>query len=177
MVSSTTAIDGWPVEFSDTAGLHEETNAIEGAGIALARERLASADFVVWVVDAQAVARSNQADVWQFAVKQAEAVGVPLDQQRTQLVVNKLDIAPIEAIADATWIGTCAIDGTGIDRLLSALICHLVPNVLTADAAVPFTTEQQRILQAALAAVNKQGLKDARELLRSMLDRDSQLPK
>ena len=50
-VTVTTAIDGWPVELCDTAGLRSPGDAIERAGIELARERLARADLVVLVAD------------------------------------------------------------------------------------------------------------------------------
>ena len=39
VVTATTAIDGWPIEFSDTAGLREGSEPLEAAGI----ERAASA--------------------------------------------------------------------------------------------------------------------------------------
>ncbi|MBC8876190.1 MAG: 50S ribosome-binding GTPase [Planctomycetes bacterium] len=51
VVTATTAIDGWPVELADTAGLREGGDAVESAGVRLARERLAAADVVVAVFD------------------------------------------------------------------------------------------------------------------------------
>ena len=50
-VTVATAIDGWPVELCDTAGLRPPDDAVERAGIELARERLAEADLVVLVAD------------------------------------------------------------------------------------------------------------------------------
>ena len=50
-VTLTTAIDGWPVELCDTAGLRPAGDALESAGIERAQERLARADLVVLVCD------------------------------------------------------------------------------------------------------------------------------
>ena len=47
-----TALDGWPVEIFDTAGLRESNDLIEQAGIELARKKIAAADLVVLVFDA-----------------------------------------------------------------------------------------------------------------------------
>ncbi len=52
VVTATTALDGWPVELSDTAGLRAGHSPVEQAGIALARQRLATADLTVLVFDA-----------------------------------------------------------------------------------------------------------------------------
>src|SRR5205823_6640829 len=46
------ALDGWPVELLDTAGLRGDAPALEAAGIEQAREQAASADLCVWVLDA-----------------------------------------------------------------------------------------------------------------------------
>ena len=50
-VALATAIDGWPVELCDTAGLRAADDAVERAGIERARQRLAQADLVVLVAD------------------------------------------------------------------------------------------------------------------------------
>ncbi len=46
-------INGFPVIFSDTAGLRDSTDAIEQIGINLAREKIASADFNIFLFDAE----------------------------------------------------------------------------------------------------------------------------
>ena len=46
-----TAMDGWPVELADTAGLRGGGDALEQAGIELARGRLARADLILLVFD------------------------------------------------------------------------------------------------------------------------------
>ncbi len=56
-VAITAAIDGWPVELCDTAGLRAAGDAVERAGIDRARERLAAADLVILVTDRSAPGR------------------------------------------------------------------------------------------------------------------------
>jgi len=148
VVSATTAIDGWPVELSDTAGLHHTSDTIETAGIALARERLADADLVVWVLDAATV---GDAEVWDLAERQAAEVGVALDRARCLVVVNKIDLAEGSRLRDV--IGTCAVRGDGIAELLAAIAERLVPHIPPPGAAVPFTAEQIAALRSQYDAV------------------------
>ena len=51
IVAVQTAMDGWPVEISDTAGLRESGEQIEHAGLDLARQKILTADLVVLVFD------------------------------------------------------------------------------------------------------------------------------
>ena len=51
VVGLQTAMEGWPVEISDTAGLRETGEEIERAGIDLAQQKIVAADLVVLVFD------------------------------------------------------------------------------------------------------------------------------
>ena len=51
VVTARTAIDGWPVQLADTAGLGAGGDAVERAGIALARRQMAQADLVLLLFD------------------------------------------------------------------------------------------------------------------------------
>ncbi len=159
VISSTTAIDGWPVELSDTAGLHEvvkrnDVNAIESAGMELARQRLDGADLVVWVLEAVELDSHCELSSWALARKQAEALDVQLDPQQTQLVINKTDLSnnliKLAIDKDPQSVGTCAVTGAGIGGLLATISRKLVPNAPPPEAAVPFTVQQIDTLQIAL---------------------------
>ncbi len=169
VVSSTTAIDGWPVELSDTAGLHKTTDPLETAGIKLAREQLLAADLVLWVLDAVVVSSPSDCSKWDLAQQQADAVGVRLDREKTRLVLNKVDLTEILTHADPLSVETCALTGVGIDQLLSTIARRLVPTVPPPGAAVPFTAAQVRALQATLAACRREdrnaALKELHQLL------------
>ncbi len=53
MVTAITALEGWPVELCDTAGLRSSREAIEAEGVRLARQAAAAADALVLVFSAQ----------------------------------------------------------------------------------------------------------------------------
>ena len=52
VVTITTAINGWPVQIADTAGLRDTVDELESAGIALAGAVVEQADLVIVVSDA-----------------------------------------------------------------------------------------------------------------------------
>ena len=192
VISSTTAIEGWPVEFSDTAGLHNASSAnkigtIESAGISLARERLATADLAVWVLDAAEISEDTNQSVWQLAKQQAEAVGLQLDAQKTRLVRNKIDLVTASHItaSDATGsqataskasqiADTSAATGEGIRELLSLISAQLVPATPPPNTALPFTAKQVDTLHAALVALNQNRLKIATTQIRCLISVDNQ---
>ena len=87
VVTVTTAIDGWPVELCDTAGLHAAGSAVEQAGVARAREALAAADLVLLVFD-----RSRP---WCEADQELlDAVGTAGAARRSSVLHNKSDLPP-----------------------------------------------------------------------------------
>ncbi|NOZ38929.1 MAG: GTP-binding protein [Planctomycetes bacterium] len=177
VISAATAIDGWPVELSDTAGLHKTTDKIETAGITLARERLAVADLVVWVLDAAAICSFGEDSIWRQATQQAQAVNVSLNSERTQIVINKIDLvadfaadfAKRATTKDPRIIGTCAVTSTGIEQLLATIATRLVPHVPSPGAAVPFTVVQVEALQAALDAAGREEFNTASDILIQLL--------
>jgi len=57
VVSTRIALDGWPVDLIDTAGLHESGDALERQGMAKAQAALQQADLRLWVLDASASPR------------------------------------------------------------------------------------------------------------------------
>lgn len=156
VVTAATVIDGWPVTLSDTAGLHEATDELETAGIELARERLATADLVVWVLDAteiepNALASGEGVINVKSAIPEASACGSALTLPAKQLLVlNKIDRVN-EWAGSAGVIATSATMGVGIDELLAAISAALVPEVPPRGAAVLFTERQRVGVAEALA--------------------------
>jgi tRNA modification GTPase len=123
VVTTLIAIDGWPVELADTAGLRPGGAALEQMGIDRARAAAAEADLCLWVLDGSA------APVWP-----AESSHSP------QLVVNKVDLAPAWDLAQAgTAVQVSAKTGTGLEELSRRLAQRLVPDPPDPGAAVPFT--------------------------------------
>lgn len=149
VVTATTAIDGWPVQLSDTAGLHSTDDTIESAGIELARQRLEAAALIVWILDAREVVGAAEDSLWELATKQATNVGVQLVEAHTAVVINKCDLAELSADEAQSIICTSATNGSGIDRLLAEIALRLVPEVPGARAPIPFLAQQTQSLQTA----------------------------
>jgi tRNA modification GTPase len=125
VVPTTVALDGWPVELADTAGIREAPGALEEQGIERARSASAAADLCLWVLDASA------APVWP-----------DLPPERVLLIVNKIDLSPTWDVARAAGaLHVSACTGTGVPDLCDAVVRRLVPQAPEPTEAVPFTPE------------------------------------
>ncbi len=135
-VTTTVALDGWPVELIDTAGLRIATEALESSGIDRARERMANADLVVWVVDA-----TEANPIWPET-----RTGCPW-----LFVVNKTDQPTMwdwgTARVDLQLIS--ATTGAGIQILATNIIRTLIPHVPGPGDAVPFTPQLAELIRQA----------------------------
>jgi tRNA modification GTPase len=167
VVTLTTAIDGWPVQLADTAGLRPTSDEVESAGVALAEAALASADLAVIVTD---VTQQSPPD----------ACALPRLPSRIVHVRNKIDLVQdagetAGAAHDAacrTTIETSALTGHGIAELTAAIGESLVPNPPASGAAVPFTAGQVELLAVARTAIGRQYASAASEALQAMLAED-----
>jgi tRNA modification GTPase len=149
VVTAALAIDGWPVEVSDTAGLREASEALEGQGIQQAHAAAADADLCLWVLDAA-----------------AEPVWPPEGLTNVRLVVNKIDLPPTwELGRSAGAVRVSAVTGEGIAELCAAIGRWLVPEPPAPGSAVPFTEEQVAALHEALGLVRAGRCAEARERL------------
>src|SRR5262245_36611512 len=107
VLTATTAIDGWPVEFIDTAGLRREGEApaepIESEGIARAATQIAAADLVLLIADSTTP--------WDSALHQQVAAA----SRRVPLIVHsKCDLATPPAADRPPGIETSAVTGNGL---------------------------------------------------------------
>ena len=125
---ATLEINGVPVELIDTAGLREQGganghDAIEAEGIRRAREAIARADHVLYVIDA-----AEDPDAYSFA---EECDTLPEGVVVT-LVMNKSDIAVVDtapgggnaadaSAMDSPRIAISAATGAGLDALRARL--------------------------------------------------------
>jgi tRNA modification GTPase len=130
------ALDGWPVELTDTAGLRGTTEDLEAQGIQRARAAAARADLCLWVVDAAAL------PIWPETELGPETPQL--------LVINKADLDPIwdlDQRDDAVRVS--ARTGAGVAELCDRLAHALVPESPPSGTAVPFTSELCACLEAA----------------------------
>lgn len=126
------ALDGWPIELLDTAGVRSNAEVLEQEGIALAMAVAKSADLCLWLVDATAE------PIW------------PEEKLPNMLfVVNKIDLDPAWEFNSENCFPISAQTGTGIAELCDRMVQELIPDVPPPGTAVPYTLAQCQRLQLA----------------------------
>ena len=101
-------LGGWPVVLADTAGLRESVDAIEQEGVRRAKARAEQADLRVLVLDASGD--------WKGAMQMLTASTERWDAARDIVVVNKVDLATIDAVG---MVPLSAKSGAGLPELLA----------------------------------------------------------
>ena len=156
-----TALDGWPVELSDTAGLRDADDPLESAGIARARARHAEADLTLLVLDR--ASPTTPVDESLLASHPGALV-----------VANKSDLPAawdVAAVAPGA-VTVSSATGDGLDALADAVGRRLVPAPPTPGAGVPFRPAHARHLRDALDALDANDTAAASESLRAILGVD-----
>lgn len=149
LVTCATAVEGWPVELIDMAGLRSAAEAIEAAGVERAWRALASADVVLLVVD-QTVGWDDR--LWEeLALRSVPSGGVEpqppsADLNRYVVVYNKADLPARRSPSDPPGVIVSARTGQGLDALLAAIAQRLVPVPPASGTAIPFTEAQAAAL-------------------------------
>jgi len=163
-VSATTAIDGWPLELADTAGLREAGHSLEAAAVELTRRQLASADLLLLIFDSsQPWSEADQSLIasWPDAL----------------VIHNKCDLPTYLSPPRPEGLATSALLGHGVGVLIRAVADRVVPDPPAPGAAVPFTDEQIRCLEAAAASVLQEDLPAAARALGDLSGPDRNLVK
>lgn len=136
VVTVRTALEGWPVELADTAGLRAATDSIEALGVAAARAEHLDADLVLLVLDRSEPLTAADREL-------LEALPHAL------VTANKADL-PTAWDADEVpgAIAVSASVGQGIGDLAGRLAARLVPEPPAAGTGLPITPDQARWLES-----------------------------
>ena len=138
VLSARTALDGWPVELIDTAGLRTPTDAIEAQGIALATATFKEADLVLWLADLTNPIFPDR----------------PLASRRHLLVGNKVDlVSPVPVWAACA---VSALTGQGLPELIQRLLMELIPVLPAPGTALPVHPALVRSLKTFRDALHEQ---------------------
>jgi len=158
VVTATTAVDGWPIELSDTAGLREDSEPLEAAGIERARGALAEADLSIVLIDASTPATDDDRRL--------------LAAFPTAIVIaHKCDLPPWdgpdawESRVARGWLRMSSKTGAGVDALIRTISARLVPAVPPAGTPVPVTARQVSLLRRAGEAAQRGDLALCRQTL------------
>lgn len=130
VVTGDTAFDGWPFILSDTAGIRENVEGLEAAGIERAREQLQTADLRLLLVDLSeppTIEDDRLIREWPDAL----IVGHKADQPN-----RWNDRLPDDAVL------VSSLTGTGLEELQRRLVDRLVPSVPEPGTAIPVTMRQ-----------------------------------
>jgi tRNA modification GTPase len=144
------AVDGWPVEVADTAGQRSASDALEEAGVALARTQAADADLCLWLLDAASV-----------------PVYPETNPANLRLVVTKADLPAVWDVSALPCVS--ALTGAGVPELCAALATWLVPEAPSGGAAVPFTPELCEAVEETRRLLEADGTVAGRAILAAIL--------
>ena len=136
IIEETVRLDGLVLRLSDTAGLRDTEDTVEQIGVRLTRQRIASADLIIAVVDGADAARPEAVELYK-AIQHRPAV----------VVFNKSDICSADrSFAEGFGLNCTemsAKDGTGLEEF-TALVKKVTGTAnLTGDSSV-FLNERQR---------------------------------
>jgi tRNA modification GTPase len=142
VLTALTAIDGWPIELADTAGLRASHDPLEQAGIARAEAELRATDLAILVFDVT----EPWTDEFQELARQCPG---------SHLVYNKADLLPPDIVEDfpsgrPSGVLASAKSGWNVPAVLHSVVSRLVPRVPAPGTPIPFTTEQAQSIRAAI---------------------------
>ncbi|MSQ93062.1 MAG: GTP-binding protein [Gemmataceae bacterium] len=123
------AIDGWPVEITDTAGIRAATNDLELQGIERAQSVARDADLRLWLLD------GSTGPIF------------PDDPVGWHFLINKIDLPAAwdwQSLPEALRIS--ARTQTGLTELCEMISRQLVPQPPLPGEAVPVTAEQAALV-------------------------------
>jgi tRNA modification GTPase len=157
VLTATTALEGWPVELADTAGLREPGDPLEAEGVSRARGQAVSADLVLFVAETTAK--------WDHALHQELATSA----RRLLVVHNKCDLAPPPSDGRPVGPVVSAANGQGIENLCKAIADFLVPQPPAPGTSVPFTPQQIAVLRSVSASLEQGDVAAALRTIRLLL--------
>ena len=157
VVTAETALNGWPIQFSDTAGIRKADDELESAGIDRAREQLRAADCQLILLD---TSQPPHPDDHQLLSDWPDAV----------VVAHKCDLPNIWAGAiPPTAIPVSSLKETGIIVLADQLVGHLIPELPDSNSPIPISTRQVELLTTTRAAAGRSNWSTCCETLSHLL--------
>ena len=157
IVTAQTALDGWPIQFTDTAGIRHQAEELESAGIERAQQQMAQADLRLLLLD---TSQPPQPDDRQLLGAWPDAL----------IIAHKSDLPG--AWGDEHPKGALHVSsktGEGVDELAHAIVARLVPEVPAQKTPIPFTCRQINHLRDARDALLQNDLAQFQAILHQFL--------
>ena len=166
VLSQATAIDGWPVELKDTAGLRMSQDRVEALGIEKAKQEIARSQIRCLVFSCEDFG-GNRQQVEHTLLTCREL----LQSLNPQMVVfNKSDLvlgfkAPAELDFAGPMLIVSAADQAGLQSLVNCIADVLTPKLPADKDWFPVSTWQRDQLQSILHKLNQNKFDEARAFL------------
>ena len=135
VVTAETALDGWAIRLSDTAGQRGTSNELEAAGIARARKAFTSADARLLLID---ISEPPQNDDRRLLAESTDAI----------VVAHKADLPNAwgESLPGAA-IRVSSLLRSGLRELSAAIVSRLIPKLPSDQTVIPLTERHVRDLR------------------------------
>jgi tRNA modification GTPase len=146
-------LDGCPVTLLDTAGIRDSAEPAEQEGVRRARDRAASADLVMWVIDGSAGGPTsdeapdalNAAEKWLIRNKIDLAVDKSCRSKGPQRLINEYGVI----------YSTSAINGEGVETLVTALSAFAREYFSGGESGIVTRARHRRSLEETVAALDR----------------------
>jgi tRNA modification GTPase len=153
LVSVLIAVDGWPVELTDTAGLRQSQESLEQQGVDLARSAITSADLRLWLLD------SSSSAVW------PDPSGAEY-----MFVLSKIDLPAVwDRFQAEGAVAVSAHTGQGLSTLCDSLSKRLVPQAPPPGEPIPFAPQLADAIEEAARWCDAGRTQAAGEALQQLL--------
>jgi tRNA modification GTPase len=157
-------LGGYPVTLVDTAGIRDSDDPVEQEGVRRASARAATADLVLWVIDASATGR---------AVGES---GKNVSESESWLINNKADLAVDKLWINCEFISSSwskeftlsAATGAGMEALIGALSGYAQNYFSTTESSLVTRARHRQALEETVAALDRalaQGATGGEELI------------
>ena len=156
LLTASTAIEGWPIELIDTAGLRAEGESLEKRGMDLALQQASRSDLVLLVADASCDWTQEQ-DQWR------------LQFENVLVAHNKQDLLHSHSGMRPDGVQTVAVNATGVQQLCAQIVQRTVGQIPDHGVAMPFTPGQVETLCIGLDLVEAGKISEAVARLSSLL--------
>jgi tRNA modification GTPase len=138
-------LSGYPVTVADTAGIRDATEDVEIEGVRRSRQRAQDADIKIVMIDVLSD-HSSRSDI------------AALVDENSVFVVNKVDLGLSGEIKHDNAADNIAIsvkNGTGVDRLLSALALMAEERLASGSNAVITRVRHRQAIEEAIACLER----------------------
>lgn len=143
IVEGSITINGFLINFIDTAGIRETDDIVEKIGVEKSKKAIANADIVIMVLN-------NNEKLIEYERNLINSI--PIDKRI--IFVNKSDLENKLTI-DLDYISGNTIDDDGIEKLKAAIIKKLnLENILTKDMTYMSNIRQIDLLKKSLSGIN-----------------------